>query len=151
VLSTLHTNNAAAGATRLLDMGIEDYLLTSTVHGILAQRLIRTLCTDCRQRDGSVSLLHDSPPAGEPPLTAAYRAGGRPRCRGAGYRGRTSVGEFLPMTDSIRRLVMERADASRIEKQAVEEGMLTLYQEGVSKVRSGVTTAEEILRVTQDY
>ncbi len=151
VLSTLHTNNAASGATRLLDMGIEDYLLTSTVHGILAQRLIRTLCADCRQQDGSVSLLHESSCADDPPLTTAYRPGGCHKCRGSGYRGRTSVGEFLPMTDSIRRLVMERADASRIEKKAVEEGMLTLYQEGISKVRAGVTTPEELLRVTQDY
>jgi general secretion pathway protein E len=152
VLSTLHTNNAAGGITRLLDMGVEDYLLTSTVNGILAQRLVRRLEPSHAERyralpevveefglrrfrpEGPVELYRPVPSA----LTAT------------GYLGRTTIMEFLVMSEPIRRLVMQHADTGRIEEQARAEGMRTMYEDGLVKALEGVTTIEEVLRVTQE-
>jgi general secretion pathway protein E len=152
VLSTLHTNNAAGGITRLLDMGVEDYLLTSTVNGILAQRLVRRLDREQAQRyealpevveefglrryrpEGKVELYKPIPSA----LTTT------------GYHGRTTIMEFLVMTDPLRRLVMQHADMGKIEDLAREEGMRTMYEDGLVKALEGVTTIEEVLRVTQE-
>jgi len=152
VLSTLHTNNAAGGVTRMLDMGVEDYLLTSTVNGILAQRLVRRLDKDNAEKyeampevieefglrrfqpNGKVELYKPMPSA----LTAT------------GYHGRTTIMEFLVMTDPIRRLVMQHGDMGKIEEQARVEGMRTMYEDGLVKSLQGVTTIEEVLRVTQE-
>jgi general secretion pathway protein E len=152
VLSTLHTNNAAGAITRMLDMGVEDYLLTSTVNGVLAQRLVRRLDRDHAERyealpevveefglrrfqpDGKIQLYKPMPSA----LTTT------------GYHGRTTIMEFLVMSDPLRRMVMQHADMGKIEELARSEGMRTMYEDGLVKALAGVTTIEEVLRVTQE-
>ncbi len=150
VLSTLHTNDAVSSISRLLDMGIEGYLVTSTVSGIVAQRLVRCLCPHCR--DGYEVLPELArelrlPPSPQPPRL--YRPVGCPQCNGSGYRGRAAILEILPLTDSIRRLVLRHADAHEIGAAAVAEGMRTMYQDGLDKALAGVTSLEEVLRVTR--
>jgi len=152
VLSTIHTNDAAGGITRMLDMGVEDYLLTSTVNAILAQRLVRTLGEGSRE---SVQLLPEI--AAEMGFADIVKQDSytvyRPVAteeNPTGYYGRTSILELLPMSDSIRRLVMQQATAGEIHSQAVREGMRTMYQDGLLKCLQGVTTIEEVLRVTQE-
>jgi general secretion pathway protein E len=152
VLSTLHTNDAGSSITRLLDMGVEDYLLTSTVNGILAQRLVRTLCPHCRKPyealPEAVEELRLARSASAGPVIL-YEAVGCERCSGMGYRGRTAIMEFLAMTDPIRRLVLKHADASGIQGEAIASGMKTMFQDGVDKALRGVTTIEEVLRVAE--
>jgi general secretion pathway protein E len=152
VLSTVHTNDAASGITRMLDMGVEDYLLTSTVNAILAQRLVRTLHPDHRE---AVRLLPEV--AEEIGLTRlvqqdeyiVYRPVPSPDNPG-GYLGRTSIMELLPISDALRRMIMQHATAGELQKQAVAEGMRTMYQDGLLKCLGGVTSVEEVLRVTQE-
>ena len=153
VLSTLHTNDAAGGVTRLLDMGLEEYLLTSTVNGILAQRLVRKLCPVCKEEK-----------LAEPELVKElrldrftnqshiklYNSVGCVACSGTGYRGRLAIIEFLPMTDPIRKLIMAHEEAGTIQKLAIAEGMQTLYENGLVKVVEGITTLEEVMRVTTE-
>ncbi|MGH8532933.1 MAG: type II secretion system ATPase GspE [Gammaproteobacteria bacterium] len=151
VLSTLHTNDAGSSVTRLLDMGVEDYLLTSTVNGVLAQRLVRTLCMRCRRPYEALpeiveelklrDYVHDK-------NVVLYEPVGCPQCAGTGFRGRTAVLEFLCMTDPIRRLVLKRADAGEIQAAAIEARMRTMFQDGVDKALRGITAIEEVLRVT---
>ena len=153
VLSTLHTNDAAGGITRLLDMGLEEYLLTSTVNGILAQRLVRKLCPVCKE--GTIAppeivkelRLRRFAPDGDIVL---YKPVGCSSCAGMGYRGRLAIIEFLPMTDPIRKLIMAHEEAGAIQKLAIEEGMQTLYENGLVKVIQGITTLEEVMRVTSE-
>ncbi|HTV85323.1 MAG TPA: type II secretion system ATPase GspE [Dyella sp.] len=152
VLSTLHTNSAAGGVTRMLDMGVEDYLLGSTVNGILAQRLVRRL-------DPDTAIPYDAPPevikefeldkyTDERPIRL-WKPGSS-QANPTGYRGRRAIMEFLVMSDPLRRLVMQRADAGEIERQARAEGMRTMYEDGIAKAVAGITTIEEVLRVTQE-
>ncbi len=151
VLSTLHTNNAAGTITRLLDMGVEDYLVTSTVSGVLAQRLVRKLCPHCREAYQPLPELVSQlrlPQAGDTAPTL-YRPRGCEQCRG-GYRGRIGVFEFLPLTDKIRRLVLSRATAHDIHRAGIEEGMSAMYDDGLAKAIAGITSVEEVLRVTRD-
>jgi len=151
VLSTLHTNDAAGGVTRLLDMGLEEYLLTSTVNGILAQRLVRKLCPVCKQAyHPPAELVEDLQlrrfvPTGD---IVFYKPVGCSLCSDMGYRGRLAIIEFLPMTDPIRKLIMTHAEAGVIQKLAIAEGMSTMYENGLVKVAQGITTLEEVLRVT---
>ena len=153
VLSTLHTNDAAGGITRLLDMGLEEYLLTSTVNGILAQRLVRKLCPACKE--GTIAApeivnelrLRRFAPEGDIIL---YKPVGCPACAGMGYRGRLAIIEFLPMTDPVRKLIMAHEEAGAIQKLAISEGMQTLYENGLVKVIQGITTLEEVMRVTSE-
>ncbi|MEI6334637.1 MAG: type II secretion system ATPase GspE [Methylococcaceae bacterium] len=153
VLSTLHTNDAAGGITRLLDMGLEEYLLTSTVNGILAQRLVRKLCPVCKA--GAIAdpeivkelRLQRFAPEGDIIL---YKPVGCSACAGMGYRGRLAIIEFLPMTDPVRKLIMAHEEAGAIQKLAVAEGMQTLYENGLVKVIQGITTLEEVMRVTTE-
>ncbi len=153
VLSTLHTNDAAGGVTRLLDMGLEEYLLSSTVNGILAQRLVRKLCPHCKTAYSVDSALAEElnlrhfQPDGDLVL---YKATGCQACNGLGYKGRMSIIEFLVMTDPIRRLIMAHAEAGEIHRLAIGEGMLTMYEDGLVKALQGLTTLEEILRVTTE-
>jgi len=152
VLSTIHTNDAAGGITRMLDMGVEDYLLTSTVNAILAQRLVRTLGKNSREpvqllpeiaaEMGFADVIKQDSYTVYRPVTTADNP--------TGYYGRTSILELLPMSDSIRRLVMQQATSGDIHEQAVREGMRTMYQDGLLKCLQGVTTIEEVLRVTQE-
>src|SRR5882724_2734849 len=152
VLSTLHTNNAAGGVTRLLDMGVEDYLLTSTVNGILAQRLVRRLEPIHAERYEALPEvveefgLHRFQPQGKVQL---YKPMPSP-ITATGYHGRTTIMEFLVMSDPIRRLVMQHGDMGKIEEQAKTEGMRTMYEDGLVKALGGTTTIEEVLRVTQE-
>jgi len=152
VLSTLHTNNAAGGITRLLDMGVEDYLLTSTVNGILAQRLVRRL--DKANAEPYVALPEVIAEFGlerftqERPITL-YKPVPTPN-HPSGYYGRTTIMEFLVMSDPLRRLIMQHAGMGEIEEQARREGMRTMYEDGLAKSVQGVTTIEEVLRVTQE-
>jgi general secretion pathway protein E len=153
VLSTLHTNDAASGVTRLLDMGVEDYLLTSTINGILAQRLVRRLCPACREPYRPMSELRARLDAtghagGEPPTL--YRAAGCKQCNHTGYRGRLVIAEVLLMSDRIRQAVLAHATATEIHRLAVEEGMITMYEDGLRKAVDGHTTMEEVLRVAQE-
>ncbi|MCF7993801.1 MAG: Flp pilus assembly complex ATPase component TadA, partial [Chromatiaceae bacterium] len=157
VLSTLHTNDAASGVTRLLDMGVEDYLLTSTINGILAQRLVRRLCPHCRQpyqplpelaaKIRDAGLMPD--PGAEPPFQL-YRAVGCKQCNHSGYRGRLVIAEVLLMSDRIRQAVLGHATAGEIHRIAVEEGMATMYRDGLRKAVDGRTTIEEVIRVAED-
>src|SRR5690606_14568000 len=152
VLSTLHTNNAAGGITRMLDMGVEDYLLTSTVNGILAQRLVRRLePTHAERYPASPEEiekfgLRRFQPEGEIFL---YRPRGS-AIAPTGYLGRTTILEFLVMDDDLRRAVMRHAGMGEIEQIARRHGMRTMYEDGIAKALAGVTTIEEVLRVTED-
>lgn len=152
VLSTLHTNNAAGGITRLLDMGVEDYLLTSTVNGILAQRLVRRLEPTHAQRypasPEEIEKFHlrRYQPEGEIHL---YRPGSS-ALSPTGYLGRTTIMEFLVMNDELRRAVMRHAGMGEIEQIARQHGMRTMYEDGIAKALRGETTIEEVLRVTED-
>jgi general secretion pathway protein E len=153
VLSTLHTNNAASSVTRLLDMKVEDYLVTSTVNGVAAQRLVRRLCTTCRRPRRVLSEVVER--VGLRPLlngraAQLWDAVGCAECQGTGYRGQQAVIEVLVMSDAIRRLVLNRAEAREIHATAVAEGMRTMYQDGLLKALDGETTIEEVLRVTRD-
>ena len=153
VLSTLHTNDAAGGITRLLDMGLEEYLLTSTVNGILAQRLVRKLCPACK-----ISMVAAPELVKELQLQrfssqseiVLYKPVGCPACAGTGYRGRLAIIELLPMTDPIRKLIMSHEESGAIQKLAIAEGMQTLYENGLVKVIEGITTLEEVMRVTSE-
>ncbi|MEM7054601.1 MAG: ATPase, T2SS/T4P/T4SS family, partial [Pseudomonadota bacterium] len=152
VLSTLHTNDAAGGVTRMLDMGVEDYLLTSTVNAIMAQRLVRRLDPLTSQpykvlpemvRELGLHELTD-----DEEITL-YRPGSS-ETNPTGYKGRASIIELLLMSDEIRRMVMKQATSGELERQAIAEGMRTMYQDGMLKALSGLTTQEEVLRVTQE-
>jgi general secretion pathway protein E len=153
VLSTVHTNDAPSTVNRLLDMGVEDYLLTSTVIGILAQRLVRTLCAQCKEPYTALPELVDElglarfSDEGEIRL---FRARGCPLCAQTGYSGRISILEMLPITDPLRSLVMKHATSTELREQAIEGGMVTMYEDGLRKAVEGVTTFEEVLRVTRE-
>jgi general secretion pathway protein E len=152
VFSTLHTNNAASSVTRLLDMNVEDYLITSTLNGVLAQRLVRRLCPACRQPyevlPELARRLHiDDDPAHQHRL---YAPVGCDQCEGTGYRGRTGIYELLIVSDEVRRLILARAEAQEIHRAAVQEGMRTMYEDGIRKALLGMTTLDEVLRVTRD-
>ena len=152
VLSTIHTNDAATGVTRMLDMGVEDYLLTSTVNAILAQRLVRTLDPESREPYELLPEVVEEiglKELGERDRYVFYRPVPT-EANPNGYHGRTSILELLAMTDPIRRMVMRHATSGEIQDLAVSEGMRTMYFDGLNKCLAGVTTLEEVLRVTQD-
>lgn len=149
LLSTLHTNTAAAAIGRLLDMGIDDFLLTSTLHLILGQRLVRRLCVHCREAySPSAEMIRRLRIAQNGSDATWYRAQGCVACQGTGFRGRVAILEALPMTDEVRNQVLARADAHAIEQLAVTKGMRTMFRHGLERVAAGVTTIEEVLRVT---
>jgi len=153
VLSTVHTNDAASTMNRLLDMGVEDYLLTSTVIGILAQRLVRTLCAHCKEPYTALPEVVEElglARFGHGSEITLYHAKGCPQCAQTGYTGRISIMEMLPITDPMRSLVMRHATAADLRNAAVAEGMLTMYEDGLRKAVNGVTTFEEVLRVTRE-
>ena len=153
VLSTLHTNSAAGSIARLMDMGVPEYLLASTLTGAMGQRLVRTLCRDCREptevlpeftREIGLNRLA----AGAP--VRLWRPGGCASCHGAGYRGRTTISEVLLADDSLRRLMLKRADARELHQAAVAAGMTAMFEDGAAKALAGVTTIEEVLKATRD-
>ena len=150
VLSTLHTNDAAGAITRLDDMGIEPFLISSSVLMSCAQRLVRRVCTNCR--DEFVPEPEVFEKLGMKPTkdTVFFHGHGCDRCKGRGYLGRAAIIEALPMSETVRRLVIKRASSAVIKNQAVSEGMKTLRMVGVEKASEGVTTLEEIWRVTSE-
>lgn len=174
VLATLHTNSSAGSLPRLLDMGIESFLLASTINAVLAQRLVRKICPNCKQSfDAPAEVIKDMkrvlgsmaesyvPAKDEESIEAdikeikgdkitLYKGKGCDKCNTTGYQGRLGIYEVLTMNERIARLVLERKPASEIEMQAVKDGMITLIQDGYLKVLEGITTIEEVLRVAKD-
>jgi general secretion pathway protein E len=152
VLSTLHTNSAAATITRLLDMGVEDYLVTSTVNGVLAQRLVRRLCAHCREPYEMMPEMAAQLrlPRNGHAAPVFYRPRGCDNCQHQGYRGRIAVLEFLPLSDAIRRLILGHETAQEIHRIGATEGMQSMYEDGLGKAMAGLTSIEEVLRVTRD-
>jgi len=150
VFSTLHTNDSASATTRLIDMGIEPFLVTSSVTAILAQRLVRVVCKDCKEayRPDTESLqsIGITPEMAEDRVI--YRGRGCPACLDTGYKGRTGIFELMILDEPVRNLILKTSDANAIKQKAVEQGMLTLRQDGAQKVLEGITTIEEVFRVT---
>ena len=152
VLSTLHTNTAAGAIIRMQDMGVERYLITSSVNGVLSQRLLRALCEHCKQPQAiPVDLLKSS---GLSKFcvadTVTYHPVGCNHCGDTGYKGRTSIHELLVLDEHLRSAVLQGCDANTLHNLSIQSGMLTLYEDGLRKVAAGITSLEELLRVTQD-
>jgi general secretion pathway protein E/type IV pilus assembly protein PilB len=164
VFSTLHTNDAPSAFTRLIDMGLEPFLVSSTVEGVMAQRLVRTICPECKvsyfpaptevppdfpvPADMQVA-GHDGSVVGDRAPLALWKGAGCRACHQTGYRGRLGIFELMLTGDSIRELCVQRANASAIRNQALKEGMVTLRQDGWRKVLKGITTIEEVARATK--
>jgi general secretion pathway protein E len=149
VFSTLHTNDAASGITRVVDMGVEQYLISSSVNGFLAQRLVRKICNHCKttykpapQELSGLGINKNSLIKGN-----LYKGKGCDECFNTGYSGRMGLFELLKVSDEIRRMIMKGEDAANIKKQAIKEGMITLIEDGIQKAIDGLTTLEEVLRV----
>jgi general secretion pathway protein E len=150
VLSTVHTNSAAATVTRLLDMRVEDYLLASTLTGVLAQRLVRRLCVQCSKPARASALILDKLAGQQRDLSGLRAKVGCPACRKTGYRGRTVINELLMMNDAIRQKMLHGTpESAAIEEAAVATGMVTMFDDGLEKALRGETTIEEVLRVTR--
>ncbi|HHY95600.1 MAG TPA: type II secretion system protein GspE, partial [Firmicutes bacterium] len=151
--STVHTNDAAAAISRLTEMGIEPFLTVSSLSCVLAQRLVRVLCPHCRQPyempRSDAENIPDFPLESGEEVVRLYRPAphGCMRCSNTGYRGRMGVFEFLPVGETIQRLTLERRSAREIKEAAVAEGMITLRQDGLMKVKQGLTSLEEVMRV----
>jgi general secretion pathway protein E len=150
VFSTLHTNDAPSAITRLLDMGVENFLLSSTMRGILAQRLVRVICSSCKEIDPSASNTETLKLFGINSTTSLYRGRGCDYCSHTGYFGRSGIFELLVVDDDIRKLMLKNADANQIRTAAKTNGMRTLLEDGAEKIKAGVTTLSEVLRVTQE-
>src|SRR5262245_6734322 len=150
VFSTLHTNDAPGAITRLQDMGVESFLLSSVLEGVLAQRLVRRICQACREPDRPSPA--DRQVLGVKPdeSVTLYRGRGCTECRGTGYRGRTGIYELFEISEEVRSLTLRRVSTREIRRQAIESGMVTLRLDGWAKAQEGVTTVDEVLRVTQE-
>ena len=151
VFSTLHTNDAPSAATRLLDIGVEPYLVSSSVVAVMAQRLVRVICPHCKTGTlvGKETLEPIGLKAEELPNGEVMSGAGCDTCRGTGYFGRTGLYELLIVDDAVRDQIMHRTGASMIKREAVNHGMRTLRMDGAEKVKRGQTTVDEVLRVTQ--
>ncbi|MBT3217462.1 MAG: type II secretion system ATPase GspE [Proteobacteria bacterium] len=151
VFSTIHTNDAAGAFARLTDMGVEPFLVASSLLGVLAQRLVRCLCVHCREAYTPTDTeLIDLALTREQVPGQVYRSAGCPKCNNLGYRGRTGIYEFLPAFEEVKQLVIANADSGTVKRKAVSLGMGTLRDDGVIKVLEGVTSFDEVMRVTQD-
>jgi general secretion pathway protein E len=149
VLSTLHTIDASSAVIRLVDMQVEPFLVASSLAAVLAQRLVRTICPHCREEYQSTAAEMAYIPSH---VSKLYRGKGCKECRESGYLGRTGIFELLMIDGSIRQMIAERASAQDIKNYGVEKGMNTLFADGLNKVMHGITTLQEVLRVTQkDY
>jgi general secretion pathway protein E len=149
VLSTLHTIDASSAVIRLVDMQVEPFLVASSLAAVLAQRLVRTICPHCREEYLSTAAEMAYLPSH---VSKLYRGKGCKECRESGYLGRTGIFELLMIDGSIRQMIAERASAQDIKNYGVEKGMSTLFADGLNKVMHGITTLQEVLRVTQkDY
>ncbi len=144
VFSSLHTNDAPSAITRLVDMGVENYLITSSLVAVLAQRLVRVICPQCKIFAGEVLS-----PEGE--MIETWRGQGCPECGGRGYHARMGIFEMMDVSEEIRKLIMNNADASVLTSAARKNGMRNLREDGWRKIRAGVSTVEEVMRVTQEF
>src|SRR5580700_1981701 len=144
VYSTLHTNDAPSAISRLTDMGVENYLITSSLVGVLAQRLVRMICPDCKTSAGTAIT-----PDGD--TIPTWHGAGCEHCFGTGYRGRLGIFEMMELNESIRAIIMRNEDASKLTAAARRDGMRNLREDGWLKVRRGITTSEEVTRVTQEF
>ena len=150
VFSTLHTNDAPSAITRLIDMGVENFLLSSTVRGILAQRLVRVICPECKEGDSSMADREGLSALGIGSDVPLYLGKGCEKCAFTGFYGRTGIYELLIVNDEMRKLILKGADANLLREAAIRLGMKTLLQSGTEKIRAGITTLNEVLRVTQE-
>jgi type II secretory ATPase GspE/PulE/Tfp pilus assembly ATPase PilB-like protein len=149
VFSTLHTNDAVGGITRLTDMGVEPFLLASVVRAFIAQRLVRTICPECKQLTGyPVDYLNEIGALVSPGFQY-YKGAGCDNCRQTGYRGRAAIYEICVLTEGMRRLIISKATGGDLKQRATFDGMETLRQDGWRRVVLGQTTVEEVVRVTQ--
>jgi type IV pilus assembly protein PilB len=148
VLSTIHTNDAAGAVTRLLDMGVEGFLLSSSLLGVLAQRLVRVVCKHCRiEEEVPASMLQQLDLESQQEATF-FRGAGCDECHQSGYQGRTGAYEFLPVTDRVRDMILANHSANEIKRQAMADGMETLHQDALHKALQGETTYREVVRVS---
>ncbi|MEM5799819.1 MAG: GspE/PulE family protein [Candidatus Aenigmatarchaeota archaeon] len=162
LLSTLHTNDASSAVVRLIELGIEPYLIASTVNCVIGQRLIRKICDECKKQryleDFEIKSIIDLLPVRHRAKnvyeliksSGVYYGEGCKACNGTGYRGRTGIYEVLTLSEDIRKLILERANSQKIKSRAIEEGMTIMLEDGFNKVLKGITTIEEILRVTHE-
>ncbi|MCK5179733.1 MAG: type II/IV secretion system protein, partial [Candidatus Omnitrophica bacterium] len=145
----IHTNTAAGAATRLIDMGIDPFLITSSVEAFIAQRLVRVICPKCKVQVTNEKIDIGEKISGIDTSQPFYRGSGCQNCNDTGYKGRAAIYEILVMSEQIRTMVLEKASSDAIERKARELGIKSLTQSGWEKVFSGVTTPEEVRRVTQ--
>lgn len=150
VFSTLHTNDAPGAVTRLIDMGVEPYLVASSLEAVLAQRLVRRLCSHCKQPDTSPTTVAIKAQIGIPPETTVFRAVGCRECRNTGYHGRHAIFEWMDIDNDLRQLILKNVSSGEIAAQARKSGLRVLSEDGWRLVRAGITTPEEVLRVTKD-
>jgi general secretion pathway protein E len=150
VLSTLHTNDAPSVVTRLLDLGTPAFMIQATLVGILAQRLVRVICNFCKEsfEIDAEELINMGLDVGKKGRLTLYQGEGCIRCRNTGYRGRSGIYEVLPYTDSLKELTTADVDIAKVTRKAIEEGMVTLRENAVKKLLKGITTYQEVLRVT---
>ena len=151
VFSTLHTNDAPSTITRLRDMGLEPFLIGSSINGILAQRLVRVICDECREEYGPSpeELVRIGLSENQLPYGTLSRGRGCDKCLDTGYRGRTGIHEFLVLDENLKKMILQTSDANQLRSRAISQGMKSLLQDGADKVISGITTVEEVYRVAQ--
>ncbi|MCK5013965.1 MAG: Flp pilus assembly complex ATPase component TadA, partial [Candidatus Omnitrophica bacterium] len=149
VFATLHTNDAAGATVRLINMGVEPFLVTSSLLGVIAQRLIRTICHHCHQ-EYDVSKEDLAKLSLDPDIRQLSRGTGCPKCLKSGYKGRKGIYELLVPDENIRRLILNNSSSEEIRNAAQKSGMTTLRQAGIEKLKKNETTLEEILRITQE-
>jgi general secretion pathway protein E len=152
VFSTLHTNDSAGATTRLVDMGIEPYLVSSSVIAVMAQRLVRLICPDCREeyKPDDATLADIGLSEDDLRGRTIYRGKGCDTCSGRGYLGRTGIYELLVVDSNIQNLIVSRADSNVIKREARKNGMVTLREDGLRKMLAGLTTLEEVLRMSRE-
>ncbi len=149
VFATVHTNDASSAVTRLFDMGAEPYLIASSLKGVISQRLVRSICNRCREEyeiDREISQKYFKNNS----MDKLYKGKGCVYCFDTGYRGRTVISEFLDINEDIRELIIKKAPSVKIKEKAVQNGMKTMFMDGMEKVKEGITTIEEVLKVTED-
>lgn len=151
VFSTLHTNDAAGAVSRLIDMQAEPYLISSALIGVLAQRLVRTICKECKEEYApSSEALRDLGISAKEGTIKFYRGKGCPKCMNSGYKGRIGIFELMPIDDKLRNLIITKASLDEMRKYSRSQGMKALKEDGIEKIKQGLTTAEEVLRVTEE-
>lgn len=150
VLSTLHTNDAPSTVNRLLNMGVEPFLIASATNLILAQRLARKICKDCKEvvKVPLQALIDIGVPSEEAPSFVCYKGKGCPACNNTGYKGRIALYEVMPLTEGLKELILNGASAAELKREAIQQGMKTLRMSGITKIKEGITTIEEVIRVT---